>query len=413
MKIGIYGGTFDPPHLGHMESARAAMEALELDKLLFLPTWQPPHKPLAPNSAAPEDRLAMVRLMADGLGPKAEACDLEYERKGKSYTAQTLRLLREQYPEDELWLLMGSDMFLTLQEWREPEVILALAGVAAFARREEDAGEQLGLQAEKLRETYDARIRILVLPEVREVSSTQIRKGENWENLPVQVLGYLLMHGLYGTDRDLKRLTDDELRACSLSMVKAKRIRHIMGTEEEAVRLARRWGADETAARRAGILHDCTKYWSVEEHLRCCEQYGMELDEMERHSEKLLHSKSGACIARHVFGEPEEVCSAICFHTTGRVNMTLLEKILYIADYMEPNRSFEGVEELRRLAYEDLDAAVLKGCEMSITDMEKRGYTIHPNTQQACDWLKGKSNDPGKKKKTRKTKKSKKAAHKR
>jgi len=365
------------------------MKTLELDKLLFLPTWQPPHKALSEDSATPEQRLAMVKLMADGLGKKAEASDLEFERKGKSYTAQTLRILRERYPEDELWLMMGTDMFLTLQDWREPEVILSLAGVAAFSRNETDTDEMMALQAQKLREEFDAKVEIISLPDVREVSSTQIRNGENWENLYPPVLGYILMNGLYSTQKDLTRLSDDELRACSLSMIKAKRIAHVKGTEEEAVRLAKRWGADETLARRAGILHDCTKYWSVEEHLSCCKKYGMELDELEQKAEKLMHSKSGACIAKYVFGECDEVCSAICYHTTGREEMSLLEKILYIADYMEPNRDFEGVEELRELAYEDLDAAVLKGCEMSIDDMAQRGYVVHQNTQRACDWLKG------------------------
>lgn len=390
MKIGIYGGTFDPPHLGHMDSARAAMTILGLDQLLFLPAWQPPHKHLAPSSASPAERLAMVGLMADGLGPKARVCDLEHRRQGTSYTADTLRQLRQEYPEDELWLLMGTDMFLTLQAWREPETILALAGVAAFARTEASNGGVLRIQAEYLQKTYNAKVCIVELPAIREVSSTEIRDGKNWDALYPPVLGYILLNRLYGTCRDLRRLNDAELRACSLSMVKAKRIRHILGTEMEAVKLALRWGADPVQARRAAILHDCTKYWSLEEHLRCCDKYGLALDGLERQSEKLLHSKTGACMAKYVFGEPEEVFRAIYYHTTGRADMTLLEKILYIADYMEPNRDFEGVEKLRRLAYEDLDAAVLMGCEMSIADMEERGYVLHRNTKEARDWLKGK-----------------------
>lgn len=395
MKIGIYGGTFDPPHLGHMESARGAMWALALDKLLFLPAWQPPHKELAPHSATPAQRLEMTAIMADGLGRSAEVCDLEHRREGKSYTADTLRLLREQYPNDELWLLMGSDMFLTLQTWREPETVLSLAGVAAFARTESDTGDMLRIQGEYLRKTYGAKVCILELPGIRTISSTELRAGKGWEQLYPPVLGYILRHGLYGSHADLTSLTDGQLRACSLSMVKAKRIPHILGTEETAVKLALRWGADPVQARRAAILHDCTKYWTLEEHLACCDTYGVELDELERQSEKLLHSKSGACIAQHVYGEPPEVCRAIFYHTTGRANMTTLEKILYLADYMEPNRDFDGVGEMRRLAEEDLDAAVLMGCEMSISDMEGRGYTIHTNTRQARDWLKGRTNDPG------------------
>jgi nicotinate-nucleotide adenylyltransferase len=112
---------------------------------------------------------------------------------------------------------------------------------------------------------------------------------------------------------------------------------------------------------------------------------------MEQQLLKLLHAKSGACIAREVFGEPEEECQAICWHTTGRAGMTLLEKILYLADYMEPTRDFEGVEELRRLAYTDLDAALLLGFEMSIEEMRQRGNPLHPKTVEGRDALRGKS----------------------
>ncbi len=388
MKIGIYGGTFDPPHLGHMDSARAAIKALGLDRLLFLPAHEPPHKTMSDCSASPEDRLAMVSLMADGLGAGVEVCELEYKREGKSYTVDTLQALREMSPEDEFWLLMGSDMFLSLQSWRQADVILSLAEVAAFARTETDR-ERLERQKKVLEKQYGARVCLVELPAIREVSSTELRKGEGWDQLYPPVLGYILRKGLYGSQADLTHLTDPQLRACSLSMIKAKRIPHILGTEVTAVALARRWGAEEELARRAAILHDCTKYWTMEEHLACCKRYGVELDELELRSEKLLHSKTGACMAKEVYGQPQAVCEAIFYHTTGKAHMTLLEKILYMADYIEPNRKFDGVEELRRLAETDLDAALLLGCEMSIAEMEERGYQVHRNTLAARDWLKG------------------------
>ena len=170
-------------------------------------------------------------------------------------------------------------------------------------------------------------------------------------------------------------------------MVLAKRVRHIRGTEEEAVRLAQRWGADQELARRAGILHDCTKYLTGEEHIALCEKYGVPLDELERSAPKLLHSKTGACMARYVFGEPDEVYNAIFWHTTAKADMTVLEKILYVADYMEPNRSFDGVERLRELAYQDLDRALLLGVETTVQEMEDRRLPVHPNTLQARAWL--------------------------
>ena len=138
MKIGIYGGTFDPPHLGHMEAARTALEQMNLDRLIIIPDCEPPHKDLAEEAATPQQRLEMAALMADGLGPRAEVSDLEIRREGKSYTADTVEALHETFPEDELWLLMGTDMFLTVQNWYQPERIFQYAGVAAFSRSEED-----------------------------------------------------------------------------------------------------------------------------------------------------------------------------------------------------------------------------------------------------------------------------------
>ena len=391
MKIGVYGGTFDPPHLGHMEAARASIVALGLDRLIFMPAKQPPHKALSENSAPPEDRLAMTALMADGLLMPCEVqtSGLEVRREGKSYTVDTLRELKKLYPEDELWLLMGTDMFLTLQSWYQAEEIMALAGIAAFARTESDCGEMLEIQGKYLSEKFGARVTIVQLPKIREISSTQIRREKTGEGLWPPVWGYILRQGLYGVSADMKHLSDADLRAVSYSMIRAKRIRHVQGCEEEAVRLAQCWGANAEHARRAAILHDCTKYLSLEEQLALCAQYRVPLDDMERGAVKLLHSKTAAALARHMFGEPEEVCQAICWHTTGKADMTLLEKILYIADYMEPSRDFDGVERLRDLVYTDLNAAVLLGTEMSVEEMKGYGNPIHPNTLVARDFLKG------------------------
>ena len=394
MKIGIYGGTFNPPHLGHLAAAKTAVSVLGLDKLIWIPAAIPPHKDLPAHTPAPEHRLAMVERTADAmLQPKlVSVSDMELERPGKSYTSDTLEVLSRQYPEAELWLLMGTDMFLTLHLWHDPATILHLAGVCAFGRTEQDGEAVFAPQRDHLVRTFGARVVTITLPGLVDISSTQLREmlqaGEGERFLLPSVHGYILMNGLYGTNADLHRLELPQLRACSFSLMHgAKREPHVNGVEEEAARLARRWGADETLARRAGILHDCTKYWTLEEHLEVCRRYGVALDDLERQAVKLLHSKTGACIARHVFGEPEQVCQAIFWHTTGKADMSLLDKVIYLADYIEPNRSFDGVEQLRALAYEDLDAALLMGMEMTIQEMREKGSPIHPNTQAARDWL--------------------------
>jgi nicotinate-nucleotide adenylyltransferase len=162
-----------------------------------------------------------------------------------------------------------------------------------------------------------------------------------------------------------------------------------LGTEQEAIRLAQRYGADVEKARRAALLHDCTKKLEMEEQLALCETYGMELDELEQVALKLLHSKTGAAIAKDVFGVDDEIYSAIYYHTTGRAGMTLLEKIIYLADYIEPTRDFPDVDVLRKACYEDLDKGLLLGLEMSIEEMQRMGNPVHHATVEARDALKG------------------------
>ena len=392
MRIGIYGGSFNPPHLGHLAAARAAMAALGLDRLVFVPAGVPPHKELAPGSPGLEQRLEMTGIAADQLlMPGAvEVWDTELHREGKSYTADTLEEAAARWPGDELWLLMGTDMFLTLHQWREPGRILELAGVCAFGRTEADGEAVFAPQREFLRKTYQgARIATITVPGLVDVSSTRLRellaRGEGRDFLPEAVYGYILREKLYGTHADLKRLGLDELRCVSYSMVYAKRLAHIRGCEEEAARLARRWGADEGRMRRAAILHDCTKYLTVREHLDICEKYGVELCPLERSTDKLLHAKSGAALAKYVFGFGD-IYDAILYHTTARAGMSLEEKILYIADYMEPNRVFPEVGELRRLAYTDLDAAVGMGTSLSVQEMVQRDKELHHDTRDAFEY---------------------------
>lgn len=392
MKIGVYGGSFNPPHLGHLAAARAAVAALGLDELVFVPAGIPPHKELPPGSPTAEQRLAMTEIAADQLllPEVTQVWDAEIHRGGKSYTADTLEELRRQHPGAELWLLMGTDMFLTLHLWHEPERILKLAGVCAFGRTEQDGEAAFAPQREFLMNRFPgAAVTTITIPGLVDVSSTRLRgelaAGAGREFLADAVYGYILREKLYGTKADLKHLSLDELRCVSYSMVKAKRLAHIRGTEEEAARLARRWGADEDRMRRAAILHDCTKYLSHEEHLEICDRYGVALDPLERATDKLLHAKSGAALARYVFGQ-EDIYDAILYHTTARAGMSLEEKLLYIADYMEPNRDFPEVGELRRLAYTDLDGAVGMGASLSMREMVERDKELHHDTLGAYEF---------------------------
>jgi len=395
MKLGIYGGSFNPPHLGHLHAAIAAAAYLQLDELLLIPAGIPPHKHFDDPGAA--HRAAMTQLMAEQAALEAKIpvrlSRMEMERGGKSYTADTVRSLHEQRPDDELWLLMGTDMFLTLQDWYHPEEILAHAGICAFGRSERDTEELFAVQRNYLTERFpNALIATMTLPNLVEVSSTELRAmlPEGGRYLTPQVYGYILRERLYGTNLDLKRLTLEQLRPVALSYLKAKRVRHVLGVEQEAIRLAEKYGADVEKARFAALLHDCTKKLDMDEQLALCEQYGIALDEVERVSIKLLHAKTGAAIAREVFAAPRDVCDAILWHTTGRADMTTLEKVIYLADYIEPSRDFDGVETLREAVYADLDRGLALGLKMSIEELEGYGSPVHHNTREAYDFIKSK-----------------------
>lgn len=393
MKIGIYGGTFNPIHRGHTQAARAAVEALGLHKLYLIPAGLPPHKELSADAAGADHRLEMTRLAAGEVGRSVEVLDLELCREGKSYTVDTLRELKERHPGDQLYLLMGTDMFLSFQTWRQPEEITKYCTLCAFSRSEEDRAEDFARQEAYLKDTFSATVETVHLPRIVEISSTDLRQclaaGEGRDFLAPAVYGYILRQGLYGVKKDLRRLELDDLRCAALSMLKPSRVPHVLGCEETAAGLAVRWGADEESARRGALLHDCTKKLDREQQLDLIRQYGIGLAEEELAETKLLHAPTGAAVAADVYGVSREVEDAIRWHTTGKADMTLLEKILYLADYIEPTRDFCDLRELRRLAFEDLDAALLLGFTMAVEDLAAKGMPVHPNSVFARDYLKG------------------------
>ncbi|MBQ9492584.1 MAG: nicotinate (nicotinamide) nucleotide adenylyltransferase [Oscillibacter sp.] len=396
MKIGIYGGTFNPPHLGHIAAARAVVETLNLQELYLIPAGLPPHKPLPPGTPDPQKRLEMTRIAGEQLcaSVPVRTLDIELRRDGKSYTVETLETLNARFPDAELWLLMGTDMFLSLHNWYQAGRILSLAGIAAFGRTGEDMDAQFSAQREALyRKFPQARIFTLAVPDVVDVSSTEVREtlphGGGARLLPPAVYGYILREGLYGTREDLKHLPLSRLRPVALSCLHHRRIPHVLGAEQEAIRLSIRYGANVEQARRAALLHDCTKRCTPEEHFALCARYGIEPDPVERANPKLLHALTGAAVARETYGMDPDIVRAIRYHTTGRARMSLLEKIMYLADYIEPSRDFPGVEDLRRACYENLDDGLSMGLEMTIREMNARGEPLHRATLEALEDVKG------------------------
>ena len=387
-RIGIYGGTFNPPHIGHIQAAKAAITALSLDKLILIPDRIAPHKVIPSGSPSPEQRLQMLRIAVSG-SDRMEVSELELNREGPSYTYQTILQMKQLHPDAELVLLMGTDMFLSFHTWRNPEIILENASLGVFYRGEK--GEAAAIEAKKAEMEQLGHSIYLVRNEVVNISSTQMRRLLAFrcagEFLPEGVLDYIREHRLYDTRTDWKNLPMEQLEQVVISLLNPNRVAHVLGCRDTAVELAKRWGADETDAARAGILHDITKAIDGPLQLTLCEAYGKILSDFSRRYPKTLHALTGSMVAQRIFGENDAVVSAIEHHTTGKADMNLLETIIYVADYMEPNRNFPGVEKLRELAFSDIQAALKLGLEMTLEHLKRQGSEVSPESRKALAWL--------------------------
>jgi nicotinate-nucleotide adenylyltransferase len=195
-RVGILGGTFNPPHIGHLASARAALEQLQLGRVVLVPARVPPHKAVE-CEPGPEHRFEMCRLTA-AAGERIEVSRVELDREGPSYTVDTLRWLHEKALDDELTLIVGSDMAVDLPRWRDPEEILRLASLAVAARA--------GAERETVRRSLAVlrgaeRVAFLDMQEV-DVSSSLVRervaRGLEIKGLVADgVAEYIEDHGLY------------------------------------------------------------------------------------------------------------------------------------------------------------------------------------------------------------------------
>lgn len=374
MKIGIYGGTFNPIHLGHLHILKEFVRRLSLDRVLLIPTGEPPHK-RAPCLAPAEHRLAMCALAAKEIsGAVAEVSALEIQRKGKSYTADTLAELRALYPKDELFFLMGEDMFLTVNQWYRPEVICKWASLCA-SPRSGDGMKKLEAQKRRLEREFSARCFLEDIP-YREVSSTQVRelaqKGQDIGGLvPKPVAEYIGTWGLYR--KEGRAEAEKEFAALETAVkgqLTEKRFFHSQCVAREAASLAQRYGANVEKARLAGILHDIMKDKTGEEQLKMLKDFGIMLEDAEQENPKLWHAVCGAAYLERRLGITDrEVLEAVRCHTSGKKSMTLLEKVLFVADYISADRDYPGVDQLRVTAYQSLEEAIIEGIVFTVGEL--------------------------------------------
>ncbi len=387
-KIGIFGGSFNPPHVGHLAAARYASQVLGLNRLMLIPSGQTPHKPVPAMTATGEQRLAMLRLAFAG-DPMAEISSMELERDGESFTWDTVQRIRQENPGAELYLLLGTDMFRIFYQWKNADKISREVTLVGMSRGKKGEEEELTAALSRI-EALGGKGVLLKNP-VQAISSSQVRRllafGGGEAFLPEGLMAYIRREKLYYVGANLENLPMERLEPVVVSLLKANRVAHVLGCRDTAVELAKRWGADPVDAARAGILHDITKALDGPLQLTLCSAYGKMLDDFSRKYPKTLHALTGSMVAEKIFGENKAVVSAIEFHTTGKANMNLLETIIYVADYMEPNRDFPGVDRLRELAFSDLRGALKLGLEMTLEHLARQGGEVSPASRQALEYL--------------------------
>lgn len=182
--------------------------------------------------------------------------------------------------------------------------------------------------------------------------------------------------------------SEEQIKNYLKQNLRNKRYEHVLGVRDTAIKLAEHYKEDTEKARFAALIHDCAKNISDDQIILIAEKHKLAIDDITKISPQLLHGSIAAIIAKEEMGiTDEDVLNAVTYHTTGRKGMSLLEKIIYIADYIEPSRNFQGVDELRRAAFQDLDKALIKAFDNTIKFVVERGQLLHINTIEGRNYL--------------------------
>ena len=385
-RIGIMGGSFDPIHQGHIRMAQCALESLRLDKVLMLPSGNPPHKP---DITPAEHRYRMVCAACAGLDG-LEPCREEVDRAGVIYTVDTLSILHEKYPKAELFYIIGADTLMELHKWRMFEKVLTLCTFLVCPRSWNYTPKQLDEERKRL--TALGGQFILLDMEVVDVSSTEVRKairdGESTPFLPVQVRQYAQTAGLYGASQRIPE--GPKWLAMLFEDLSVKRFSHTLAVADTARRLALLHGLDPVKAEIAGLLHDCAKCLPLKEMQRIAKDNQLTDDSSILESGALLHSVVGAFLARTKYGcTDDEVIAAIRSHTTGQAEMSRLSMSVWLADTIEPTRApYPLLDKTRMLAALSLEKAMITSLEGTLQHVRKKGENVHPATAETLNWLK-------------------------
>lgn len=390
LSLGILGGTFNPIHTGHIRLALYVQETLKLSRVLVIPDRIPPHKK-APDLLPGQDRLELCRK-ACGPYPQLEVSDMELRREGNSYTVDTLNALKKQFPNASLTLIVGSDMFLTIDSWKNSREIFQLAQICTGARKKEDIN-RLENKKKKL-QALGAVCHILDLP-VFEVSSTQIRRAvelgadKNYLSawMGEEEAEFLLQKGFYQCSETEQNPECLHFLPLLKERLSPKRLFHSRCVADMAQSMAEKFFPGEVSpakARLAGLLHDIYREAPDKDQLDMIHQEGLDWEPVLFEVPAVWHGFSAAAFLRKNCGiTDEDLLNAIRFHTTARKDMSPLEKVVFLADAVSLDRLYPGAQELREACRESIHKGMTACLKYSISYLAKKEIPIVKYTWEA------------------------------
>lgn len=392
-RIGIIGGTFNPIHKGHLMLAKYAYIEHNLDKVLFMPAPMPPHKDNT-TIESQVHRENMVKLAIKNM-EYFEYSDFESKREGKSYTYKTLELLKKENPDVEYFFIMGADSLFQFETWKNPQLIVKYATLIVAKRNDIDDNVFYN-KVNELQEKYECEILTVSMEEVP-LSSTQLRLSvangcDISKYTGVEVYKYICDNNMYDEFKCRIQTFADTTSLCAdlKKRLNSARYDHSISVAHMCAALAMRFDGDVFTAYTAGLFHDIAKCIPDEEILDICAKNCIKISSVEKQNPYLLHGKVGAHIAKKEYNMyDEDILNSIIYHTTGRPDMSLLEKIVFVADYIEPLRNkVPNLSFIRKVVFEDLDKGVCLILNNILSYLTKTGQNIDDTTQKAYEYYK-------------------------
>lgn len=325
MRIGIFGGSFNPIHIGHIKIAQEAIKDLNLDKLIIVPVNKNPFKKDKVIVSA-EHRINMINLV---LEDKMELSTFEIERKGISYTIDTVEFFSQKYLNDELYLIIGSDNLDKLYKWKNIDKIAKLVKIVILKRNKKI--NNINIKKHNC---------ILLNNPIYELSSTKFLNGF-YDSVEKKVLEYIGKNKLY---------MEDILK----NTLSQKRFLHSINAKNFAIQLAKSLNYDVQKASFAAFVHDIAKEINEEDSRKIIKKFSPSKVNIEKYK---LHQEVGYIILKHYFNIEEEVAHSIRVHTSLDFNLSLLDKIVFMADKLCVGRKWEGIQKIRTLALTHFDEA--------------------------------------------------------